>query len=75
MAIRKRGKKQTIVIKGTVYSQGITDVEILCTETTCSYSSDNWKGTVISSYTDFPQGEHSTWIANTTWKPIKEWEK
>ncbi len=38
-------KKQQIFIKGNTYS--LSGMHAMCTETTCSNSSDMWKGVVV----------------------------
>jgi hypothetical protein len=59
-----------IFIKGKKYSHGDGDLIVLCTKTTCNYSSKTFQGTVLSSK-EYPIGSYSKGWLTSTFKEYK----
>lgn len=56
-------KDRKIFLKGKVYT--CQNTIVMCTETTCSYSSDIFKGIMLKETKDYPAGRTAQWLCES----------
>jgi hypothetical protein len=63
--MRNKLVDRKVFLKGELYMQSNPNVIVMCTKTTCNYSSDDFSGIVIEAE-DYPKGHYSKeWFTST----------